>query len=133
MFSAHIHILETLWPADTRLTTAKSQAPTEHHYLLLGTKLLGRDTVQLAGAFASYPHEQRILAFSNCLPGTLYPVKTGRIHQLRQKEKSNPLSTIFSTNTSHLQAAGFLGTLWTSLGALLIYALSAVSPMQLWN
>lgn len=46
--------------------------------------------------------------------------------------KWNPLSTIFSTNTRHrLQAAAFLGTLWTFLRVLLIDACSAVSPMLL--
>lgn len=131
MFWAHVHILETLRPADTKFTTVKSWAPTEHYNLLFGTKPLRREIVQLAEAFVGCLHEQRLLAFSECLPGTLHPVKTGKIHQLQQKGKSYPLSTIFSTNPSHLQAAAFPGALWTLLRVLLIYALSAVSPMLL--
>lgn len=82
--------------------------------------------------FVSWSYEQSLLLFSNCLLGTLCPVKTGRIQQLQQEDNQThcqPFSA--QIHISAFKAVAYLGTLWTFLRVLLIYAHSAVSPMLL--
>lgn len=87
-----------------------------------------------AGRSSSFPlHMSKVFRYSaTACQAPCAQWRQGENSTASAGRKSNPLSTIFSTNTCQcLQAEAYLGTLWTFLRVLLIYAHSAVSPILL--
>lgn len=84
------------------------------------------------GDCAACLHEQRLLVFGNCLPGTLRPVETGGEFISFSRKKIKPIVTHFQHRYMSMPSGkACLGTLWTFLSAALICARSAVGPSLL--